>query len=156
MKCIHARPAPAHFTRCKRSAAIVAQIIKQIIFGLLLLTIFQEGVMAQTIIEEANLIRQKDKSAILDIKELALKYIPIGTPESKAIDYLKSQGFKVYKVEKKYLKNSPTLDSAFNCVYKIENNGKSFQIFFDEIEVSIGIKNGLVISVSGRIINRAF
>lgn len=112
--------------------------------------------MAQTLLEEIKLIRESNKSAMVDIKDLAEKYIPIGSHESKVIEYLKSQGFIAYQVDQKFLKNKLSVDKAINFLYKYEKVGiASIANFADEIEISICIKNGMTTSVSGRIINRA-
>ena len=109
--------------------------------------------MSQTIINEAKLIREKDKSAILDIKDMVIKYVPIGTPVAKAINRLKREGFEVTKGQLS-LSDKKEFDETFVGIYKM-GGPLSFFGFQDEIRIFLDIKNGIVVSVYGKIIYRS-
>lgn len=109
--------------------------------------------MSQTIINEVKLIRAKDKHANIDIKDMVIKHVPIGTPVAKAIDCLKQEGFEVTKGQMS-LSDKKEFDETFVGIYKM-GGPLSFFGFQDEIRIFLDIKNGIVVNVLGKIIYRA-
>ena len=119
------------------------------IFGVCFFSILWGEAMSQTIVDEIQLIRKKDRSAVLDIGTVASKYILIGSSKKEAVKQLKDEGFEIYEVSPKSNHDEEIL-TAIRSINLSPLTG-----FNDEIRIVLRIKNDLVVRVTGKLVFRS-
>jgi hypothetical protein len=118
-------------------------------FSLIFLVTWCGAVMGQTIVDEVRAIRARDNKTNIDITNIALKFIPIGTPKDQAIRRLEAEGFKMYPLDQKYAKK------GFDESLIGGRNLNDLTLFKSEIRIILRIKNGDVADISGRLLYHA-
>jgi hypothetical protein len=99
------------------------------------------------ILDEAQVLRKKDRSANIEISQLTEKYLPKNMPEKAAIDYLSKLGFVIF-----VQKNKSPEENSIAAVFSKTN---SLTGFGDEIRIFVNFSNGKVKNSSGKIIFRS-
>lgn len=104
--------------------------------------------MANDLIEDAMIVRKTDKSASVDISGLASQYILLGSQQKEVEGYLVGLGFKVTPL--------PITDPTSRTLVAIRKENKMNPTGFgDELRIVVEFVDGVVRSVSGKIIYRA-
>lgn len=132
------------------SIAYGIKVFLSLVFSVLICFILMRGeAMSQTIVDEIQLIRKSDRNAVLDITVVVTKFIHIGTAKTEVVNLLKDDLFEIYESNQKNKQGEEILMAIR------EINLSPVTKFKDEIRIVLGIKNGVVSSVKGKVIYRS-
>ncbi|HWV14192.1 MAG TPA: hypothetical protein VN030_02090 [Cellvibrio sp.] len=117
-----------------------------IIAGFLL--VFQGYALAGGIVDDVKQVRQSNREAVIDISDIAKKYISLASAKNSVEDYLQAQKFALHN-QPMALDGSQTLIAVY-----AEKRLLDFG-FHDEIRVVVVFVNDKVVRVNGKLIFRA-
>lgn len=126
------------------------KVFLSLVFSVLICFILmRDEAMSQTIVDEIQLIRKSDRNAVLDITVVVTKFIHIGTAKTEAVNLLKGDLFEIHETNQKNNQGEEILMATR------EINLSPVTKFKDEIRIVLGIKDGMVSSVKGKVIYRS-
>ncbi len=146
--------------RLKKKIAVIGLLSALVVFGLWVF--FYEGA-GPTFMDEVKGLRAKDRPSKGEIHDLVAKYVPVGTPEEAALKFCKANGLEIYLYpvyDKRSFpgKDPKTVDEMMLCSKDMMKEWYLFWTWwawYDEVRVTMDLKDGAVVKIKGFIFTHA-